>query len=235
MNQNPHYSIILPVYNQEKHLESLFLNYTVALDQLDKSFELIIVVNGSSDKSYSKALELAESYKMINVFNIDKGGWGRAVKYGISKAKGECICYTNSARTNVSDLINMLKYASIDNEFVIKASRIIRESFMRKFGSMIFNLEYRLLFHLPIFDVNGTPKIFHRNHIEKIDNIFSENDLIDAEIIARCFHNNIKIIEYPVFITKRFEGKSTTNYSSALKMYWGLIKLKFKLRKFFIK
>ena len=82
-----------------------------------------------------------------------------------------------------------------------------------------------MLFRVPIWDVNGTPKVLPKKVYDKIT-ITSEDDLIDAEIIALCVKNKVKIIEIPVIATKRLSGKSTTNYMSAFKMYKGLFKLK---------
>lgn len=224
----PIFSIILPIYNQEEHIPILFRTYIEALERLADSWELIFVVNGSKDKSYETAVNLAISFPTVKVFNLQEGGWGRSVKYGISVAQGKYICYTNSARTKVEDLIHILKYAKINDNTVIKATRIVRESFVRRLGSTIYNIENRLLLRVPIWDVNGTPKVIPRWVLEGIE-LISEGDLIDAEIMARCFKKGISIIEIPVINTIRIAGKSTTNLRSAFKMYFGLLNLKNKI------
>lgn len=222
------FSIILPVYNQEEHLPILFKTYTEALKNLEDVWELIIVVNGSKDISYETARNLSASIPSVKVYNLPEGGWGRAVKYGISVAQGKYICYTNSARTKVEDLVLMLKYAKINDNSVIKATRIIRESFIRRLGSTLYNIENRLLMRVPIWDVNGTPKVIPRWILDSFE-LVSDDDLIDAEIMARCFKKGISIIEIPVINTMRIAGKSTTNFRSAFKMYIGLLKLKNKI------
>jgi len=60
--------------------------------------------------------------------------------------------------------------------------------------------------------------------------ILCDNDLIDAELMAKCRKNNITIIEIPVYSTDRISGKSTTNLKSAFNMYFGLVKLKRRLK-----
>lgn len=219
------FSIILPVYKQAKHITDLFQNYSTALGKLEDRCELIFVVNGTPDGSYELLQKLIGSNADVKVFKIDEGGWGRAVKYGISQAQGKFVCYTNSARTQIDDLLLLLKYAKVNDNAVVKATRIVRDSFVRKFGSVLYNFENRFLFKTPVWDVNGTPKILPKKILDKFD-IVSNGDLIDAEIMARCFKNNVPIIEIPVVITKRLSGKSTTGFSSAYKMYTGLLKLK---------
>jgi dolichol-phosphate mannosyltransferase len=222
------FTIILPIYNQEEHLPVIVNQYMETLQKVDFSCEVLLIVNGSSDNSYSIALKLTSGMPDFKVFNLAQGGWGRAVKYGIEMATGRYIAYTNSARTNPADLAMLMKYALVNSETVIKANRIVRDSFLRKLGSVIYNFENRFFFRFPIWDVNGTPKIFPA-YILKAMNVISNNDLIDAEIMARCAKQQIPVIEIPVRITSRISGKSTTGILSAIKMYWGLLKLRRKI------
>jgi len=222
-------SIILPIYKQASHIEVIYGNYTTILNECDFSYEIIFVVNGAKDGSFSKCQSLARLNANIKAYEIEESGWGRAVKFGISVAESPLIAYTNSARTNVNDLITTIKFASVDNQTVVKANRIIRESFLRRLGSVIYNFENRYLFNTAIWDVNGTPKVFPKEVIKSID-IQSNNDLIDAELMAICRQRNITTIEIPIYFTDRISGKSTTNIKSALNMYSGIIKLKRNLK-----
>jgi len=222
-------SIILPVYKQESHIEVIYSNYTTILNEQDFSYEIIFVVNGPKDGSYAICKSLENLNSNIRAFEIEESGWGRAVKFGISKAESKLIAYTNSARTIVNDLITTIKFASVDTQTVVKANRIIRESFLRRLGSVLYNFENRYFFNTAIWDVNGTPKVFPKEILKSID-IQSGNDLIDAELMAVCRQRNITTIEVPIYFTDRISGKSTTNFKSALKMYSGLLKLKRNLK-----
>ncbi|HXP52202.1 MAG TPA: glycosyltransferase family 2 protein [Bacteroidia bacterium] len=219
------FSIILPAYKQENQIAILYETYLSALNTLNDSWELIFVINGQKDNSQKILEGLSKNNPNVKIHILEKGGWGRAVKYGISVAEGKFVCYTNSARTNIEDLVLMLKYAKVNDNVIIKATRIIRESFFRKFGSVLYNFENRFLFKTPIWDVNGTPKIIPRKILDAFE-IVSDDDLIDAEIIAKCFKRKFMVVEIPVVSTKRISGKSTTNIGSALKMYWGLFRIK---------
>ncbi|MGZ3864202.1 MAG: glycosyltransferase family 2 protein [Bacteroidia bacterium] len=220
----PVYSIVLPFYKQINHAESIYNTYCEHLDRLKESWEIIFVINGPDDGTYNK-LTTINTRSNVHVERIERGGWGRAVKYGLSKAAGAYLCYTNTARTDINDLTLILKYALVNDDNVVKATRIIREKWTRKLGSTLYNLECRMLFRVPVWDVNGTPKVLPRK-VYKDMKITSEDDLIDAEIIALCVKNKVRIIEIPVIATKRLSGKSTTNYASAFKMYKGLFGLK---------
>jgi glycosyltransferase involved in cell wall biosynthesis len=221
----PLYSVILPIYNQSAQLEFLFREYVSLLDQLGDPWELIFVVNGSRDDSHEKAIRLANNHPSIKVFNLEKGGWGRAVKFGLTQATGRLVCYTNSARTHLADLSTILKFARTDESVVIKTTRVVRETFVRKIGSILYNYENRKLMGTPVWDVNGTPKVIPLVYVKDLQ-LISDGDLIDAEVMAKLYRKKAQIIEVLILSTKRIDGRSTTTFKSALKMYWGLLKLR---------
>jgi glycosyltransferase involved in cell wall biosynthesis len=218
-------SVILPVYNQADHIQSVLQEYLTALKRLDFAYELLPVVNGPRrDKSLDICREMQQQYPQIRIQCIDEGGWGRAVRHGLAKAEGDMLCYTNSARTTARDLVLMLLYASVHDHCVVKANRKIRESWRRRLGSLVYNLECRALFDLPYWDMNGTPKVFRRQ-LGALMELNRNDDLIDLEFHAVCRREGYEVIEVPIFSTSRHSGRSTTNLASAYRMYMGALEL----------
>jgi glycosyltransferase involved in cell wall biosynthesis len=219
MNE-PLISIILPVYNQADHIEQIVAEYETLLKKINHPHELLLVVNGCRDQSLQVCLALAEQHQPVRVLQSQSGGWGLAVRLGIAEAKGELLCYTNSARTSPQDLVLLLLYATVYPNVVIKANRKIRDSWWRRLGSLLYNLECRAFFDLPTWDINGTPKVFPRQFSQLLKLNYN-NDLIDAEFAVICRYENYPILEVPILSTRRHSGRSTTNPISALKLYWG--------------
>jgi glycosyltransferase involved in cell wall biosynthesis len=214
-------SIILPVYNQEGHIRETLENYIKGLQGLALAYEILPVINGPRrDRSLQVCQELETQFPCIRTICIDGGGWGRAVRFGLSQANGDLLCFTNSARTTSQDLLLALVYGSIHDDTVIKANRKIRSSFRRRLGSLLYNLECRFLFDLPYWDINGTPKVFSRK-IFRLLELKRDDDLIDLEFNIICRQEDYPVIEVPIFSSKRTSGKSTTSLSSAYHMYIG--------------
>jgi len=211
-------SIILPVYNQVDHIQAIVTEYLVALKDVNFDYEILLVVNNSRDGSIEACQALQDAHEAVRMLNLDAGGWGLAVKAGLREAKGDLLCYTNSARTHPQDLTLLLLYGSINADKVIKANRKIRESTFRRLGSLLYNLECRALFDLPYWDINGTPKVFPRVCRGLLD-LQRDDDLIDLEFSVVCKQNDYPMLEVPIFSSLRHGGKSTTNLKSALKMY----------------
>ena len=222
-------SIILPVYNQADHIEEVVEEYEEDLPKAPLPHEMLLVVNGCRDNSLEVCQRLKEKYDTVRVVNSVKGGWGLAVKLGLQEAKGDLLCYTNSARTSSRDLILLLLYAVANPNTIIKANRKIRDSLIRRMGSLLYNLECRMLFDLSYWDINGTPKVFPRQFQELLT-LTRDDDLIDLEFSIICRKNEYPILEVPIFSAMRHGGDSTTNLTSAFRLYFEALKMKLRQR-----
>ena len=220
----PQVSIVLPVHNQANHIGGIVREYEQALKRLHYSHEMLLVVNNCRDHSLAVCQALAEEYAAVRVLHRRRGGWGLAVKLGLSEVQGKWLCYTNSARTSPQDLTLVLLYARTFRGTVVKANRKIRESWRRRLGSLLYNLQCRALFDLSNWDMNGTPKVFPRR-FDKLLALTRDDDLIDAEFNVICRRQGYPLLEVPIFSTRRHGGKSTTTMKSALNMYWGAFEL----------
>ncbi|MDQ7784127.1 MAG: glycosyltransferase family 2 protein [Desulfomonilaceae bacterium] len=229
MSAVPKVSIVLPVYNQADHIEHIARSYFAALDNLKHSAEILFVVNASRDGSLERCRMLEREYESVRVLCNDQPGWGRAVRTGLAEARGEIVCYTNSARTDAYTLALHVMVAVTNPSLVIKANRRLRHPLMRRIGSVLYNVECRTLFDLPVWDVNGTPKVFGREVCRRLD-LQENGDLIDLEFILRCKQLGVQILEVPIVSSVRHGGESTTNYYSALQMYWGAFRMSHSMK-----
>lgn len=210
-------SIILPVYHQAAELSEIVDRAHAALSPLPGVGEILLVANGGGDATLATAAALAASDPMVQLVTSQQG-WGAAVIAGLRAARGELLCYTNSARTQSRDLELALRYGSVNADAVVKASRKQRNQAVRRVGSVLYNFEARSLFGLAVWDVNGTPKAFHRRLLGRLQ-LTEQGDLIDLELCALCKIHNIPVVEIPVYDTTRINGKATTNMASAMRMY----------------
>jgi glycosyltransferase involved in cell wall biosynthesis len=213
-------SVVLPIQNQSDYLAEVVGEYQAVLMPMSTPHELLLVANGCRDGSFEVCEALARSASTVRVIGARRAGWGLAVKLGLSAASGDLLCFTNSARTSASDLALLLQCACDNPQVIVKASRTLRDSWQRRVGSLLYNLECRLLFDLPTWDVNGTPKAFPRT-FDKLLHLTRDDDLIDAEFGVIVAQERYPSIEVPILSTRRRGGRSTTNYRSAWRLYVG--------------
>ncbi len=95
---SPLVSVLIPVYNGTEYLDEAIQS---VLKSTYQNFEIILVDDGSTDKSKEKCLRYARKYKNIHSYGFVKNkGMTRCLNYGIRKAKGQYI-----ARINQDDVM----------------------------------------------------------------------------------------------------------------------------------
>jgi glycosyltransferase involved in cell wall biosynthesis len=85
----PLLSIIIPAYNEEKRLPSTLEQVFTFVQQQTYQTEVIIVENGSSDRTFFVAQEFCNNYPLYHALQIDERGKGRAVREGMLRARGQ--------------------------------------------------------------------------------------------------------------------------------------------------
>lgn len=102
---NPEISVIVPVYNVEKWLHKCIDSI---LEQKYRNFELILVNDGSTDRSLEVCNQFARVDSRIVVIDKDNEGVGSARNIGIKKANGKYICFVDSDDMVGSNYLNAL-------------------------------------------------------------------------------------------------------------------------------
>ena len=185
-------SIIVPVYNTEKYL-SKCLNSLIK--QTYKDIEIIVVNDGSKDKSLEIAKKFAKQDNRIKVFNKENGGLSSARNFGIEKASGEYIGFVDSddyIKENMFEILyNMIKEANakiaICGWYLVEDNQIRTCNFKCK--KLVLNDEQAidmLLNHVS-FDNFACNKLFHRALFKDV--IFPVGELLeDLSTIYKLIH-----------------------------------------------
>lgn len=90
---NPKVSVIVPVYNVEQYLEKCVNSL---INQSLKNIEIILVDDGSTDKSSEICDDFSEKYENVIAVHKENAGQGQARNYGLSLARGEYIGFVDS-------------------------------------------------------------------------------------------------------------------------------------------
>lgn len=189
-----------------------------ALSSTGKSFEVVAVPNACTDSTPEAVRKSAVRHPEIRVVENPRGGWGLSVLTGLREARGDILCYANSARTNPAVISPLLDLYLANAPCCAKVSRVKRGAPLREAGSYLFNLEARLLFGVKTADVNGTPKMFPRSLFENLT-LESRGDLLDLELMTLVERMGMQVVEHEVGGFTRHGGVSTTNWRTAVRMF----------------
>ena len=223
----PELSVILPCRNQGDHIGRVLQSYADPLEEVTSNYELVAVPNACTDDTAEIVRKLSEDDPRLRCVELELGGWGRAVLAGLEAARGELLCYTNSARTDPAEIPALLELYRQHAPCLAKVRRSNRNAPLREIGSFIYNLEGRVFFGVQSGDVNGTPKILSRETLQTIQPRRID-DLIDMELLALAAREKVPVVEMTTEGFERHGGKSSTNFKSAWKMYTGVLGLRLR-------
>lgn len=203
------FSVIVPLYNEEENVTPLIETILKELRVLPQFIELVLVDDGSKDRTASLVLDYAKQDKRIRLVQHDRNrGLGAAIRTGLRAAQGDLILYTDADLPFDFSLIPQL-YAMAATDRVIAGGRLNRgEGARRWILTKGYNLLIRVLFGLRIRDVNFACKIIPR-HLAQTMRLNSEGSFIDAEMLLEAQRAGLRIVEFPMVYYPRTRGQST--------------------------
>lgn len=224
-NKNHFLSVIIPVYKQEKTIYQDLININETLKQIRYDYEIIVVVDGINiDNSYQEAKKA--KLKKLKVFSYKYNhGKGYAVRFGMSKTKGDYVAFIDSGMeidpNGISLIIEHMEWYNAD---IIVASKRhpasqVHYPFDRKIISFGAHLISRFLLGINVHDTQAGLKIFKRPVLIKVlPRLLVKNYAFDLEILSVANRLGFKkIYEAPIKLT--YDFKSLT-HATGLKVIY---------------
>jgi glycosyltransferase involved in cell wall biosynthesis len=225
-DKNLKISIVVPFYNEEDNIEELYEKLTHVLNDLDVSYELIFIDDGSTDKTHDILMGLFDSDKTVKVIILRKNfGQTAALQAGFDHAKGEVIITMDGdLQHDPEDIPKLL--APLEEGFdIVSGWRKERKDhfLLRRFPSWVANRIMRLLSGVKIHDFGTTFKAYKRNVLEGL-RLYGELHRFIPALISRT---GVKITEVPIKNVVRQKGKSKYGLSRVRRVLFDLMTVKF--------
>lgn len=221
----PDLSLILPVLNEENIITPVVEDIIKVLESMNNSFEIILVENESTDRTWQVINLLAEKDHRIKAIRT-KQGYGSAIIAGIKTARGEFISYMPSdGQIDSKILILLWQEAKSGKADVVKIRRINRESTVRFIRSKVFNLLARILYPIDISDINGSPRIIKTDKLKQLELTFTDS-FIDTEFTVKAHLLGWKFKEIAMTNFSRVGGKSTVGIHTVMEFLRNLRNLR---------
>ncbi len=227
----PKVSIIIPAWNEEKGIART-IKSALNIDYPRDKFEIIVVDDGSTDKTYEIALTFKS--KLVKIFKQSRNqGKGAAINKGLKKAKGEIIVTTDADNTRITpDALKKLVACFNDPQVMCTAPSI---AIYKPKGILqrIQQVEYLLgVFLRKAFSsvnaIHITPGAFSAYRKSFFDKYggFSENNLTeDMEMALRIQYHHYRLVNNPDAVVYAVApNKFKTLLIQRRRWYAGLIK-----------
>lgn len=203
-------SFVYPAYNEEENVAEAVSRAVEAaqLVRLD-DYEIIIVDDGSADATWSVLAEIALREPRLRPIRHEKNqGYAAALRTGFSAARFPLIFYSDS--DNQFDIREVRYFLPLsERHHIVTGFRIYRfDPLTRLVLSWGFNLLVRILFQIPVRDIDCAFKLFRREIFDKIE-IESQRFFVDTEILAKAKVLKYTMTEIGVRHYPRMAGRST--------------------------
>ena len=202
---SPYLSIVIPAYNEEHRLPSTLEQIFAFLHEQNYSAEVLIIENGSTDRTLELAQKFAAQYQNLHVFQEKKRGKGNAVRRGMLEARGEYRFFCDADLSMpIAEIKKFIPPVLNDPDIAIASREVpgaVRydEPYYRHLTGRVFNNLIRLLV-LP--DLQDTQCGFKCFRAEVAEEIFRYQKLtgwsFDVEVLYIAQRKGYQIREIPI-------------------------------------
>ena len=202
-------SIFFPAYNDGGTIASLVLTARRAAQKLTPDYEIIIVNDGSADRTPEIAEELSRTYPEVRVIHHGRNrGYGGALRSGFAAARKELIFYTDGdAQYDPAEMETLWRRMAADVDLVngYKISR--SDPLHRVVIGRIYHYTVKVLFGLVVRDVDCDFRLMRRSIFERVQ-LEHSSGVICLEMMKKIQDAGFRIAEMPVHHYHRAYGRS---------------------------
>jgi glycosyltransferase involved in cell wall biosynthesis len=170
MEKNTDISIVIPLLNEEESLNELTERIVKQLNDLNKTFELIFIDDGSTDASFDILAKLKKRYRQITIIRFRRNfGKSAALSEGFKKASGEFV-FTMDAdlQDDPAEIPKMLEAIKKGYDLISGWKKERHDPIGKTLPSKFFNFTTRRLTGIKIHDFNCGFKLYRRDVIKSI-------------------------------------------------------------------
>lgn len=220
-------SVFYPCYNEEANVERTTLAALEAVAKISDHFEIIIVNDGSKDRTGEIADRLAGEHEQVRaVHNNPNLGYGGALQRGFREATKDWVFYTDGdGQFDFGEIALLLPL--LDQYDIVSAYRLDRkDSVLRKLNAFAWTMLVNVLFGLWLRDIDCAFKIYPRKLFDEIE-MRSMGALIDTEVLSRAKRAGYTIGQIGVHHYPRTAGEQTgANFRVIARAFKELFKLR---------
>lgn len=213
-------SVVIPAHDEEESLAWALRAMAQGLAEVEaaslaRSCEIVVVDDHSTDRTLEVVLA-ADRVHGVPVRAIEATGprgLGAAIRRGLAEATGDLVLYTDADLPfdpiEIPRLLSALQRYEADIVCGYRFDRTL-EGTRRAIQSHVYNALVRTLLPVRVRDVNFACKLLRRAALDAVlGELRSDGPFIDAELVARLSHHELRVIQVGVDYFPRFDMAST--------------------------
>jgi glycosyltransferase involved in cell wall biosynthesis len=205
---HPRLSVVIPVYNEEKILHAAVTDLRDQLTEFGWPFEIILAENGSKDGTVPLARALSEKYPEVRFFSLGEPNYGKALREGIFKARGEFVMCDEIDLCQMDFYRRALDVLTNDESDLVIGSKVLEGAsderpMARHAATLFYNGLLRLTLGFKGTDTHGL-KAFRRTALlDVVRACLVDKDVFASELVIRAQRGGVRIREIPVRILEK--------------------------------
>jgi glycosyltransferase involved in cell wall biosynthesis len=205
----PGLSVFFPAYNDSGTIASLVITALKTARRLTDNLEVIIVNDGSADRTAEIADELARAYPEVRVVHHERNrGYGGALRSGFAAATRDLIFYTDGDAQYDPAELEALWGALRDDVDLVNGYKISRSDPLHRIViGRIYHHTVKLLFGLSVRDVDCDFRLMRRSIFDRVA-LHKNSGVICLEMMKKIEDAGYRIAEVPVHHYHRAYGRS---------------------------
>jgi glycosyltransferase involved in cell wall biosynthesis len=232
----PSLSVVIPAYNESDTLDRTVANLRDGLSERVgtgslRSFEILIIENGSSDDTLAKADRLARDHDDVRVRSLDRPDYGAALRTGILGAESASIACFDADYYDLHFLDAALA-ALADADLVIASKRapgsIDTRPRTRRFVTATFSAVLHVGFGVDLTDTHGMKVMRRDTLVDLAARCVFDADLFDTELVVRAVRSRLRVVELPVMVVETRPSR-TAIWRRVPRAALGLVRLRLAL------
>jgi glycosyltransferase involved in cell wall biosynthesis len=209
MERLPGLSVFLPSHNEEGNVERVVTDFLRELPNLADEYEVIVVDDGSRDRTGAIADRLAAANSRVKVVHHEVNrGYGGAVISGIRAATlTYALLCDGDGQFDPAD-VQRLAARTLEYDVVVGHRTHRADALVRRINGKAWTILVRLMFGLRISDMDCGFKLFRRALLENME-LHARGAMITTELMARLAGRKARICEVEVKHLPRLTGEQS--------------------------
>lgn len=222
------FSLVLLFYNEEESVVRVVGDLETTLSRAGIDFELILVDNGSRDRTPELIRDLVASDHRLKPVTVKENlGFGWGVISGLAATGGAWVGYMGGdGQIDPLDVVRLFELTGSGYDLIKVRRRERQDGFIRSWVSNVYVMLTCLAFGMPFYDVNATPRIFRRERLDELQ-LASRDWFLDAELMIKSRSLGLSVREVPIVFQKREGGSSNVTPGTIFEFLHNLARYRF--------
>jgi glycosyltransferase involved in cell wall biosynthesis len=225
----PKYSVVIPLHNEQENITELYDRLKAVMESQPDSWELVLVDDGSTDRTFVLLREIAAVDSRVVVVKLRRNfGQTAGLAAGFDHARGDyVIAMDGDLQHDPADIPIFLEKLADGYDIVSGWRKVRIDNFvMRRIPSRVANWLMAKLSGVDIHDFGTTFKAYRRDLLQQVP-LYGE---MHRFIPALASWHGARICEIPIKNINRERGESHYGISRTFRVFFDLITIRFLLR-----